>query len=149
MGWLSLVGLALLAERLDRQLKSPTNRLAPVRDALLPSRFSLAPLVRKPFGFRLSIAFSLLFLGEDFLAKLPTSRKLLCALGLGLLFGALPLKFATKWGFLVAGVVHLLALLSQKSICHFGHDVHRDRPYGGTSGSVIDRWGYRAWTFDA
>lgn len=150
VGWLSLVGLALLADRWIVNLK-----LRHIAWLLCATLYFLPAFHARHSSENLSgsvfyIAFSLLFLGEERLfklpqAKLPQYRKLLGALGLGLLFGA-SFELRYQVGFLVAGV-YTYWLFFRKD--QFATLVAM---FTGTLlmvglGSVIDHWGYGAWTF--
>jgi phosphatidylinositol glycan class B len=154
IGWLSLCGLALLSER---WIVNP--KLRRIAILLCATLYFLPAFHARHSSENLSgsvfyIAFSILFLGESRLLKASSLQKILCGLGLGLLFGA-SFEIRYQVGFLVAGVYAYWLFF------RVGRVGRASRPgqfsfltamVTGTLlmiglGTAIDHWGYGAWTF--
>ena len=105
-------------------------------------RATLPRIFQAPFS---TLLFRSSFLGEDFLSNLPPPRKLLFALGLGLLFGA-SFELRYQVGFLVASV-YTYWLFFRKNQFATLVAMFTGTVFMVGLGSVIDHWGYGAWTF--
>jgi phosphatidylinositol glycan class B len=148
IGWLSLVGLALVS---GKWIQNPKLRnIAILFCALLwflpglHARHSSENLSGSFFYLTLSI----LFLCEDRLFSTSEIRRTLGSFAIGMLFGAC-FEFRYQVGFLVAGIYFYWLFFR----CKRAHGIEiLASMFIGTSVSILlctwlDRWGYGVWTF--
>ena len=145
VGWFSLCGLALLARR---WIVNP--KLQRVAILLCGTLYFLPAFHARHSSENLSgsvfyIGFALLFLGESALVNAKSFQKLLCAFGLGLLFGA-SFEIRYQVGFLVAGV-YMYWLFSRKHEFAFLATMFSGTIVMIGLVTVLDHWGYGTWTF--
>jgi GPI mannosyltransferase 3 len=148
IGWLSLCGLALLTERWIINPKLRRVALLLCATLYFLPAFHARHSSENLSGSIFYIGFSILFLGENRILKSSLIQKMFWGLGLGLLFG---MSFEARYqlGFLVAGVYAYWLFFRSRRRSHFAFLVAM---ISGTllmigAGTVIDHWGYSAWTF--